>query len=339
MRYEIFSRVIIIILNPLLLMFSGIDADNGAGGRPRKRRRIAAPSPYVKKQEKMIIKSKSKQFPGCIKKPVINGTSVIAINDEDSTDDEISFTRVPHSTPANTSNQSSSSNVKETATAKSNESSGRAVAKRGRSKKKSEITNTTNDSPKSSINNVNSFDEGGETSKIITTKAVGQTKRGRRKKSVETTDGSSSVNKENSKDGSSNIYSGRQDDSDNKSSESLRLSSGASSISGSSGYSSLPSTSSLSPQSYSSKPTDKLQNWAALFGTRDPDKVSVSAGWHVRKIFMSHSLLWRHIVLLTVGVYSSNHRVLYTIGISMTRRFQKSVGPSVAKTICLHSKL
>ena len=44
---------------------------------------------------------------------------------------------------------------------------------------------------------------------------------------------------------------------------------------------------------------------------------------------MSHSLLWRHIVLLTVGVYSSNHRVLYTIGISMTRRFQKSVGPSV----------
>ena len=43
---------------------------------------------------------------------------------------------------------------------------------------------------------------------------------------------------------------------------------------------------------------------------------------------MSHSILWRHIVLLTVGVYSSNHRVLYTIGINMTRRFQKSVGPS-----------
>ena len=40
---------------------------------------------------------------------------------------------------------------------------------------------------------------------------------------------------------------------------------------------------------------------------------------------MSYSLLWRHTVLLTVGVYSSNHRVLYTIGISMTRRFQKSV--------------
>ena len=43
-------------------------------------------------------------------------------------------------------------------------------------------------------------------------------------------------------------------------------------------------------------------------------------------------LLWRHIVLLTVGAYSSNHRVLYTIGISMTRRFQKSVGPFVMLT-------
>ena len=44
---------------------------------------------------------------------------------------------------------------------------------------------------------------------------------------------------------------------------------------------------------------------------------------------MSDSLLWRHIVLITVDVYSSNHGVLYNIGISMTRRFQKSVGPSV----------
>ena len=44
---------------------------------------------------------------------------------------------------------------------------------------------------------------------------------------------------------------------------------------------------------------------------------------------MSHSLLWRHIVLLTVGVYSSNNEVLYTIGISVTKRFKKSVGPSV----------
>ena len=49
---------------------------------------------------------------------------------------------------------------------------------------------------------------------------------------------------------------------------------------------------------------------------------------------MSHNLLWRHIVLLTVGVYSNNHTVLYTIGISMTRRFQKSVGPSVRLSVC-----
>ena len=39
------------------------------------------------------------------------------------------------------------------------------------------------------------------------------------------------------------------------------------------------------------------------------------------------------IVLLTVGVYSSNHGVLYTIGISVTRRFQKSVGPSVRRFV------
>ena len=44
---------------------------------------------------------------------------------------------------------------------------------------------------------------------------------------------------------------------------------------------------------------------------------------------MSHSLLWKHIVLLTVGVYSSNHKVLNTIGISVTKRFQKSAGSSV----------
>ena len=50
-------------------------------------------------------------------------------------------------------------------------------------------------------------------------------------------------------------------------------------------------------------------------------------------IVMSHSLLWRHVVLLMVGVYSSNHRVLYIIGISIRRRFQKSVGPSVC--LCL----
>ena len=53
---------------------------------------------------------------------------------------------------------------------------------------------------------------------------------------------------------------------------------------------------------------------------------------------MSHSLLWRHIILLTVGVYSSNHRMLYTIGISMTRRFQKSVGPPVLPSVCNANK-
>ena len=33
-------------------------------------------------------------------------------------------------------------------------------------------------------------------------------------------------------------------------------------------------------------------------------------------------------ILLTVGVYASNHRLLYSIGISMTRRLKKIVGPS-----------
>ena len=54
-----------------------------------------------------------------------------------------------------------------------------------------------------------------------------------------------------------------------------------------------------------------------------------------KSVIVPHSLLWRHLVLLTVGVYSSKHRVLYTIGISMTRRFQKSVGPSVRLSVCL----
>ena len=42
--------------------------------------------------------------------------------------------------------------------------------------------------------------------------------------------------------------------------------------------------------------------------------------------------------MLTVGVYSSNYRVLYTIGISMTTRFQKSVGPSVRLSVCNANK-
>ena len=52
-----------------------------------------------------------------------------------------------------------------------------------------------------------------------------------------------------------------------------------------------------------------------------------------RKFIMSHSLLWRPIVLLTVGVYSSNHGVLHIIGIGVTRRFQKSVGPSICLSV------
>ena len=56
-------------------------------------------------------------------------------------------------------------------------------------------------------------------------------------------------------------------------------------------------------------------------------------------LIMSHSLLWRHVVLLTVGVYSSNHRVFYTIGISMTRKFKKSVGPFVRPSVCLSVRL
>ena len=58
----------------------------------------------------------------------------------------------------------------------------------------------------------------------------------------------------------------------------------------------------------------------------------------VSNIIMTHSSLWRHIVLLTVCVYSSNHRELYTIGISMTRRFRKSVGPSVCLSVCNANK-
>ena len=65
-----------------------------------------------------------------------------------------------------------------------------------------------------------------------------------------------------------------------------------------------------------------------------------TVAWCAREpIIMSHSLLWRHIVLLTVAVYSSNHRVLYTIVINMTRRFKKSVGPSIRLSVCLSVRL
>ena len=36
-------------------------------------------------------------------------------------------------------------------------------------------------------------------------------------------------------------------------------------------------------------------------------KLRVGFACSYKRIIMSHSLLWRHIVLLTVGVYSSNH--------------------------------
>ena len=42
--------------------------------------------------------------------------------------------------------------------------------------------------------------------------------------------------------------------------------------------------------------------------------------------------------MLTVSVYSSNHGVLYIIGISMTRRFQKSVSPSVCSFVTVTKK-
>ena len=45
---------------------------------------------------------------------------------------------------------------------------------------------------------------------------------------------------------------------------------------------------------------------------------------------MFHNLLWRPIVMLTVGVFSSNHGVLY-----LTRRFQKSVDSSVRLSVHL----
>ena len=49
---------------------------------------------------------------------------------------------------------------------------------------------------------------------------------------------------------------------------------------------------------------------------------------------MSHSLVWRRTVL-TVGVYSSNHGLLHSVGTSITRRVKKSVGPSVSPFVIL----
>ena len=46
-------------------------------------------------------------------------------------------------------------------------------------------------------------------------------------------------------------------------------------------------------------------------------------------VVMLLSLLWKHFVWLADCVYSSNNGVLYTIGISMTRRIKKRIGSSV----------
>ena len=55
-----------------------------------------------------------------------------------------------------------------------------------------------------------------------------------------------------------------------------------------------------------------------------------------RDFIMSHSLLWRRIVLLSVGLYSSNHVMLNTIAINMTKRLQKvCVCPSLYLFVCL----
>ena len=83
----------------------------------------------------------------------------------------------------------------------------------------------------------------------------------------------------------------------------------------------------------------KLIKVASLLPRSVQDHHTIMVGSRLHVIFlciiMSHSLLWRHIVLLMAGVYSSNHRVLYTIRISMTRRFKKSAGPPVRPSVCL----
>ena len=51
---------------------------------------------------------------------------------------------------------------------------------------------------------------------------------------------------------------------------------------------------------------------------------------------MSHSLLWRRIVLVTAGAYSSIHGMFHTIGTCMARRLQKVyVHPSVCPFVML----
>ena len=58
---------------------------------------------------------------------------------------------------------------------------------------------------------------------------------------------------------------------------------------------------------------------------------------HAINKFKSHSFTWRPIVLLMVSVYSSNHGVLYAIGINITSRFKKNCW-SVHLSVCNANK-
>ena len=62
------------------------------------------------------------------------------------------------------------------------------------------------------------------------------------------------------------------------------------------------------------------------------DLLKGDGGGCLLMLVRSQCLLWRLVLLLMVGVYSSNCGVLYTIRISITRRFQKSVGLSICNT-------
>ena len=52
--------------------------------------------------------------------------------------------------------------------------------------------------------------------------------------------------------------------------------------------------------------------------------MNIYSGFKFRELLKGNE-----VIICNIHSYSSNHRVLYTIEISMTRRFQKSVGPSV----------
>ena len=56
---------------------------------------------------------------------------------------------------------------------------------------------------------------------------------------------------------------------------------------------------------------------------------------YIVTILLCLTVYCRDIVLLTVGVYSSNHGVLHAIGIRVMRRFQKSVDPSTRPFVTL----